>query len=92
MQRVCLVGILTWITFPKAIVVQDAIVKSKARVQSRLTCCSNSMVLMACLQGRIIMGNPTATDIMKPTRIISVTRLEGKFISTFPSMVSVKLT
>lgn len=38
------------------------------------------------------MGKPTATDIMKPTRIISVTRLEGKFMSTLPAMVSVKLT
>ncbi len=57
-----------------------------------VTCCSNSMVLIACLQGKIIMGKPTATDIMKPTRIISVTRLDGKFISTFPAMLSVKLT
>lgn len=57
-----------------------------------LTCCSKSMVLMAWRQGRIIIGNPTATDIMKPTRIISVTRLEGKFISTLPAMFSVKLT
>lgn len=57
-----------------------------------LTCCSKSMVLMAWRQGRIIMGNPTATDIMKPTRIISVTRLDGKFISTLPAMFSVKLT
>ena len=56
------------------------------------TCCSKSMVLMAWRQGRIIIGNPKATDIMKPTRIISVTRLDGKFISTLPSMFSVKLT
>lgn len=59
---------------------------------SKLTCCSKSMVLMAWRQGRIIMGNPTATDIINPTRIISVTRLDGKFISTFPAMLSVKLT
>ena len=38
------------------------------------------------------MGKPTATDIMKPTRIISVTRLEGKCMSTLPSVASVKLT
>ena len=39
-----------------------------------------------------LMGKPTATDIMKPTRIISVTRLEGKCMSTLPSVASVKLT
>lgn len=55
-------------------------------------CCSNSSVFKACLQGRIIMGKPTATDITKPTRIISVTRLEGKCISTLPVVASVKLT
>lgn len=57
--------------------------------QEDLTCCSNRRVFRACLHGRIIIGNPTATDIMNPTRIISVTRLEGKFIRTFPAMASV---
>lgn len=62
------------------------------RVRRELTCCSNNSVFRACLQGRIIMGKPTATDIMKPAWIVWVTRLDGKCVSTLPAILSVKLT